>query len=1039
MKNFKSSFLIILLSLQPLFYLTLNSSASETVGSWPDNGGGIGYPYQKNGLYDSNYNQFWEFFLNKTEGYLRYKYRRVNGTWIEPLNSPVAGNETNCSILENYDFSVYFENTTGPYVYVGFVLYNTTVIYESLGYWELYFRRGTIGETDITWNDKSIAIENGAYYFSDFDNVDVVSDSSGYPVVSGCERPKMEPVSEFRTYSWRCQNVNGSGSWDGIFTADDSYGLDVEWFPATLPLLYRDIAFLLSHEFHDGFEGIRLYIWNHTHNDIIDKGFFADNIDVASEFDCIAKGNNIHMVYVNSSDYLLYTWWNRTSETWSANYTISSSANQTYPSLVRLDSEGLDLACYLAVNDTISYSQFDGVSWTMPTLRISEVGIIESRFSATYNSTASGINDIGISWTWQGTEELHFDMSCPVINVDISITNMNCENWVFQGEKFYDFQATYSHNVDVDNIDKVWIRFSDEVNILSFWYNNSLATNETDAWGYEHVLDDLSHLPSIFDYTSSTVETSGNNLTVTFKIMVNQYIIDAYDVDLWMRATDIDDNDTGWEEIETNYFHIYNVGGKAHIVTSGSAGRVENGDLFDIYADEDSWVLVNQSFRQLKFIDAIFALDLVGNASVDEGEDYGVNPRNLGYYYFGMDYAVNNTWTEGWSCRLEAVYTDFGWRIAPAPNTVDSYIVFQIYWYYRGVNVGSYSYILGWFEGKSTNPPGDNNPNNIERVHLRLWFNKINGSSAVGGWIAPVYYGPTPTGNWWWVGSWAPLKHLPDAMPEHATAINSLFFHDLEDKNGNLVHYNELTMQRFWAKIERNSDEIDYRYQIAFTQKFDKTISPDPSGVDTPEPLEPMLPDLPQYGLFSWLAAQLSWLGKSIVNALGPSIMEFWHIFVGFLDTLFTWGGWQNGFSQILATIANFIGWIPEALTLIFQFLVSTFVVITGMIVAIMNYFVSFITFLGGVWADLLWMWAQLYPYWGWFPEVLIQITPLIMFFFLLWILSPLLDKGNYHGTMERINDTFGVLAKIFNFLWRILDFSIDTISRLIETVPVAE
>lgn len=692
-------------------------------------------------------------------------------------------------------------------------------------------------------------------------------------------------------------------------------------------------------------------------------------------------------------------------------------------------------------NDEIRYKVYTD-SWGVSTLWLSETGLDE-RFLCDWNP--SGVSPY-LLVGWSRSSDNRFDLlgSPPFdvpINVSIEITNMDAENWVFQGEKYYYFNATWTHGTNVSSLDLLSIRFSDEVNELVFSYNYTLHnSNSSNPWGTDHTLNDFAYNPAVLSYELSNAYLSGNYVVVTFCLMVNHYIIDALDVDLEMRGQDVNDNDTGWQTIEPEYFNIYNVGGKAQISSSGSAGRLENGDLFDVYADEDSWVLVNQSFRNMKFVDAIFALDLVGNSTVDEGEDYSVNVRNLGYYYFGMDFCVNDTWVQGWHCRLEATWSDFGWRVAPGPNTVDSYIIFIVYWYYQGVNVGSYSFTSGYFEGKSVNPPGDDNPNNIQRMHLRLWFNKINGSSAVGGWMAPVYYGPTPTGSWWWTGSWAPLKVLPNSMsPTIGTAINTFFFHDLEDENGTIRHYDELTMQRFWAKIERNSDEIDYRHQIAFTQKLDFVINNEPGGVDTPEPLEPMLPDLPQYGIFSWIASQLNWLGKAIVNALGPGLLDFWSIFVGFLDTIFTRLGWENGFSQILLMIGEAVSWIPTSLELVWSFGVSAFLFITGAFVAIMTQFVAFISFLGEMWGMFVWIWDELYPYWGWVPTVLVQLTPLIMFFFVLWLFLPLIDKGNYEGTMNRINLTVGYVVKIVEYLGRGVDFAINLIYRLAEMIPVVE
>lgn len=392
-----------MLSLESCSFIVF-AQTNETITSWSANGGGIGFPYQKNGF--CNNNTFWEFYLNKDDEELHYQYKNSTADdWSEPSNSPVTEDIANETIVDPTDFSVHFENVTGPYVYVGIIIYNTTTLYQSLGYDQVFFRRGTVGDTEITWDNRSGIIEDKATYFGGLMFIDVSVDTSGLPWVT-----YMDYGSQSYGFGIRATNVNGSGSWEGKLQTPGY--VDAYVYPAVIPLENKFMAFVLSTGLQWGAEYIELRIWNETHNGVLNKGDFTDALDVYTEFDCVAINSNVHVAYTNASDYLIYTWWNLTSEVWSANETISSSANQTYPALSRVDSS--DLICYLASNNVIySSRKTGGAAWTSVSPLVSAPRMLENRFSSMYN--ASEIEDIGVSWIYQGSEELRFYVASPSV------------------------------------------------------------------------------------------------------------------------------------------------------------------------------------------------------------------------------------------------------------------------------------------------------------------------------------------------------------------------------------------------------------------------------------------------------------------------------------------------------------------------------------------------------------------------------------------------------------------------------------------------
>ena len=71
------------------------------------------------------------------------------------------------------------------------------------------------------------------------------------------------------------------------------------------------------------------------------------------------------------------------------------------------------------------------------------------------------------------------------------------------------------------------------------------------------------------------------------------------------------------------------------------------------------------------------------------------------------------------------------------------------------------------------------------------------------------------------------------------------------------------------------------------------------------------------------------------------------------------------------------------------------------------------------------------------------EIWPLLLLFFALWLISPMLEKRSIQlgleATKSRIELTVGLIWKFGMFAWKIIDFMISTISRLIEAIPVVE
>ena len=224
-----------------------------------------------------------------------------------------------------------------------------------------------------------------------------------------------------------------------------------------------------------------------------------------------------------------------------------------------------------------------------------------------------------------------------VSNIEVTITNMEgCGDWVFAEEKFYHFQAIYSHSDASDNatkyIDMAKIAFSDGFH----WINASY-----DCSSEEFNLDNGS---DVVNLKAGSVIESGTNMTVVFDIYFNNKILDALDVDIYMWCNDTAGNEDGWEIMASDYFNIYNLGGHATLSSSGDAGQLASGDVFDLYANTaGSWVCSNITYRNLahiKLLPHVYVTNISGTPNF--------------FLKYGMDFCTEeDDWVKGWWVKLQ--------------------------------------------------------------------------------------------------------------------------------------------------------------------------------------------------------------------------------------------------------------------------------------------------------------------------------------------------------------------------------------------------
>jgi hypothetical protein len=203
-------------------------------------------------------------------------------------------------------------------------------------------------------------------------------------------------------------------------------------------------------------------------------------------------------------------------------------------------------------------------------------------------------------------------------------------------------------------------------------------------------------------------------------------------------------------------------------------------------------------------------------------------------------------------------------------------------------------------------------------------------------------------------------------------------------------------------------------------------------------------------GLSKSIGDALSAPLRAISTAFGNLPQAMWQSILGALNylgaairSIFDAVGLGWVFDSIGTTISNFSSWFVTSVSAIPIVLGQFFLGVVAWLGIITSYFVSFIDTLASVFAYLVWIWESSLPYWSWVPSVLTALLPLILLAYAFWLFSPLWTKGSIRYGLEesfaRINMTIGYLYRIIMLLWHVVDFIIDTVSRLIEATPIVE
>lgn len=239
----------------------VGTSTSHTATGWPP---------QRKSFYAAG--RFWVFYSDGTNIVYRTSTDGIN--WVEPITIRTCN--------QGHLFSIWFDETYVHYAYSS-----------AVGNTPLYYRRGT-PESDgsITWSAVEQQAVAGAvnvqYWFP------VVSvDSEGYPWIGYGRSPDFYPYATI--------SDNNDGTWSGAETPSQLSTVSAVNIVSVIPLTEREMLAVYAR----GGNPVNARLWDGA-------APWGDEISTNNaivsyhRFSAVAEGNDVHLVFTNSSNRLTY-------------------------------------------------------------------------------------------------------------------------------------------------------------------------------------------------------------------------------------------------------------------------------------------------------------------------------------------------------------------------------------------------------------------------------------------------------------------------------------------------------------------------------------------------------------------------------------------------------------------------------------------------------------------------------------------------------------------------------------------------------------
>jgi len=272
-------------------------------------------------------------------------------------------------------------------------------------------------------------------------------------------------------------------------------------------------------------------------------------------------------------------------------------------------------------------------------------------------------------------------------------------------------------------------------------------------------------------------------------------------------------------------------------------------------------------------------------------------------------------------------------------------------------------------------------------------------------------------------------------------------FTNILDASSSVASTKNIDLVRVRVRLETNviywgGQPLPQYVELRNNEVLDLTFSSDPFiGIQTPPWDETRLPTMHQGGFLGALWSGLQRLGAMIADALGPVVLQFWDVFVNFLDTVAGWAGFPGGFSTLLSWVGSFWTWMVSSITYLITLFNTIFTTVLGptlskflnLIASVFTQWISiiqtFFSFLDGTLTAGFHVWDELnIAAWITIGAILYP-----MYLIFLW------DQKGMEAVIAQITFIKDVIFTLAHFFLAVAQWFVALIGRIIESIPVAE
>jgi hypothetical protein len=508
----------------------------------------------------------------------------------------------------------------------------------------------------------------------------------------------------------------------------------------------------------------------------------------------------------------------------------------------------------------------------------------------------------------------------------IGVDDPNAGNWLFSEKTYYTLVTTIGVH-EPYQIGCFQARFNDSAgNSVTLWYNNVTGT-------YGVLETDYASVAAGVTDTFSMTLVNINFLQTIWKVLLRNTLVDTFDLQCEFWANTTVGYPSGWNYsygflYETN---LYVRGGlETGVVVTGAGGKITGGDIFDLVAYNESVVSNGEIFRNLQHIKLLpkFSFTLLS-----------INPSRTLKYDILFKRDGDTEWLPAMRLRLS------WWNSSdPLGDPQQRYTCFQVTWY-QGWGNGSYHQVKVDYVYFFMADQGYADTNQTISFWVDLWFNRVNGSSVVGGRVNAYYYPMTDSSNMWsrifWGNSWGVDESLNKESMFTTTIV--------DDYLGDTVYAKQIQLIQIWCEIYNGADATgNYSLQVSDYSVFDLTFAPTTfDGIPTPVFDESKIPNMQSGGFFGWIAGALMSVFSAIINMLAPAMAFLGSAAVSIIDGILQGITGQSGlFSGFLGAIGNFAAMFATMIVNSVTWITNTILVIAGTITV---FFTNFFTMTWGV------------------------------------------------------------------------------------------